>query len=110
MPRGTAYDAFKRDNLLLEFIRQHRGEANLVSSREVRSFLNEHGYQMARYSIGNVITRVMYERNAPICYSSSKGYYWAASRTEIEKTIADMKARQESLQEHIDHLRGFIVD
>lgn len=107
MARTKAIEVFKRDNLLLEFIKAHKGKANFVTSKEVGKFLAENGYKVL--NVGTVITKIMYERNAPICFLNSKGYYWATSREEIEITIADMKSRIASLNEHIEHLNNFII-
>lgn len=99
---------FKRDNLLLEFLKSHKGKSNMVTSKDVKKFLADNGYKTS--NVGNVISKIMYERNAPICFSNGKGYYWAQTREEIENTIADMEMRRASLQEHIDHLKNFIIE
>lgn len=104
------YDVFKRDTLVLEFLKKHKGEENRVTSYDIQKFLSDNGYSIKRNNVGTLVNKIMYERNAPICYSNTKGYYWAKTRSEIEKTIADMVMRQKSFQEHIDHLKNFIVD
>jgi hypothetical protein len=73
----------------------------------VKKFLADNGFKMT--SVYNAIIKIMYERSAPICFSNGKGYYWAQTREEIESTIADMEMRRASLQEHIDHLKNFII-
>lgn len=110
MGRTTKIDCFRRDSMLLEFMKKHKGEDNRVSSHEVKEFLKENGYYVKRNNVGTLINRIMYEFNAPICFSNVKGYYWAKTREEIGKTIADMEMRRASLQEHIDHLKSFIID
>lgn len=109
MGRGKAFDVFKRDSVLLEFMKKHKGEANIVSSKQISDYMNENGYSTSSAIVHSLIKRIMYERNAPICYTNTKGYYWASNRAEIQKTIADMESRQASLQEHIDHLKNFII-
>ena len=109
MARGKIYDVFKRDTLLFNWLREHKGEANKVTSHDVQKFLEENGYSIKRNNVGTLINKIMYERNAPICYSNSTGYYWATTREELEKTIADLESRRNSLQEHIDHLKGFMI-
>ena len=108
--RNKSIDIFKRDSLLLEFLKEHKGEENVVTSNTICDFLSEHGYKVKRNNIGTLVNKIMYERNAPICFSNVKGYYWAVRRCEIEKTIADMEMRRSSLQTHIDHLKNFIID
>lgn len=109
MPKMTTIDSFKRDNILLEFMKEHRGKRNNATSKEIADFLNSRGYETNTASVHSMVKRVMYERNAPICHINSKGYYWATSRDEIEATIADLEMRRVALQEHIDHLKNFII-
>ena len=109
MARGKSYNTFKRDTILFNWLREHKGEANKVTSLEVQMFLEDNGYKINKNNVGTLINKIMYERHAPICYSNSTGYYWATSREELEKTIADLDSRRKSLQEHIDHLKGFMI-
>lgn len=110
MSRGKLIDVFKRDSLVLEFMKEHKGEENIISSHEIQKFLSDNGYCVKPRNVGSLLNRIMYERNAPICYTNGKGYYWAKTKSEIEKTVADMKMRQVALQEHIDHLKQFIIE
>jgi hypothetical protein len=110
MGRIKSYDCFKQDSLLLEFMKKHKGNENVVSSKAICIFLNEHGYVVKTESVHTIIRRVMYEWNAPICHINSKGYYWAASREEILHTITDIELRILALQTHIEHLKNFIIE
>lgn len=110
MSKIKLIDSFKRDSALLEFIKQHKGKDNKVTSREIADFLNKLGYNTNPNSVHVRINRIMYERNAPICSVNAKGYYWAVSRAEIEETIADIENRRSALKEHIDHLKNFIIE
>lgn len=109
MARPADKKVFKRDTILFNWLREHKGEGNKVTAEEVQKFLMDNGYSVMRGNIGSLINKIMYERNAPICFSNTKGYYWATSRAELEKTIADLESRRNSLQEHIDHLKGFMI-
>jgi hypothetical protein len=109
MARGKSYDVFKRDTLLFNWLREHKGEQNRVTSHEIQKFLEKNGYSIKRNNVGTLINKIMYERNAPIVYANTKGYYWATTREELEKTIADLESRRNSLQEHINHLKGFMI-
>lgn len=109
MARGKSLKVFKRETALLEFMKNHKGKKNLVSSNEIRKFLSDSGCSVTKKSISGLIINIMYERNAPICYVNAKGYYWAQTREEIENTIADMESRIASLNEHIEHLRNFVI-
>ena len=109
MARGKSFSTFKRDTLLFNWLREHKGEQNKVTSYDVQSFLRENGYSIQRNNVGSLINKIMYERNAPIGFSNVKGYYWGTSREELEKTIADLESRRNALQEHIEHLKGFMI-
>lgn len=109
MPRGASYDVFKRDTILFNWLREHKGDGNKVTSAEVVKYLEEYGYSIKRNNVGSLICKIMYERNAPICFSNTKGYYWATTRDELERTISDLESRRNSLQEHIEHLKGFMI-
>ena len=109
MPRVKALTVFKRDTLVFNFLREHKGEENKVNSEEIKKFLGENGYSIKKEHIHSIVRKVMYDRNAPICFSNAKGYYWAKSRDELEMTISDLESRRNSLQEHIDHLKGFMI-
>ena len=109
MPRGNSLTVFKRDTLVFIFLREHKWEENKVNSEEIKKFLCENGYSTKKEHIHSIVRKVMYDRNAPICSSNAKGYYWAKSRDELEMTISDLESRRNSLQEHIDHLKGFMI-
>lgn len=109
MARLTEISAFKRDNLLLEFLKAHKGIENIVSRSEIADYLTSYGWTTRADYINGLVKKVMYQFNAPICYQNGNGYYWAKTRNEIEQTVADMESRQRALQEYIDHLRNFII-
>ncbi len=107
MARGKIYDVFKRDTLLFNFLREHKGKENIVSSADIENFLAENGYSHKKVSA--IVQKIMYEFNAPICSVNTKGYYWATSRDELLNTIEDLESRICSLQAHINHLKGFMI-
>jgi hypothetical protein len=110
MNKLSTYEAFKRNGILLEFIKEHKGKENIVTSEQIADFLNAKGYKTDRQYVHYLVNAVMYERHAPICYFNAKGYYWASNRAEIENTIADLERRKAALQEHINHLKNFIIE
>lgn len=110
MARTKSIDVFKRDSLLVDFMREHKGEENLVSSKEIKEFLDSVGYKTNINFIHSIIRKIMYERNAPICFSNINGYYWAKNRAEIEKTVRSMEDRIDAFRFHISHLKQFVVD
>lgn len=110
MPRTKSHITFKRDNLLVEFIREHKGRSQAVSSKEIAKYLSSKGYETTPWAVNTCVKHVMYDRHLPICFVNAKGYYWSVSKDEIQKTIADLSGRIEELQRHIDHLNSFIIN
>lgn len=106
----TQYETFKRDNLLVDFLFEHKGIQNIVSAKAICEFLNERGYHASLGSIHQIIRRVMFERRLPICSVNSKGYYWATSKEEIQMSIDDLQGRIEEMQNRIEHLKSFIIN
>lgn len=109
MPRGKSYDVFKRDTVLFNWLREHKGKINIVTSYDIQKFLADSGYHIKRNNVGTLINKIMYERNAPICYLNGSGYYWATTKDELKSTICDLEKRILSLQEHVEHLKGFMI-
>lgn len=104
------YDAYKRDNMLVDLLRKHRGAGNIISGAEITEYLNAHGYPSDKASINMLIRRVMYERHLPICSLNAKGYFWASNKAEIQVTINDLQGRIEEMQNRISILKSFIID
>jgi hypothetical protein len=102
-------NAFARDLLLLEFFKEHKGEQNIVSSKEIVAYLNSHGYKACVSGINTTIRNVMFTFNAPICHKNAGGYFGGQTRSEIEESISDIQKRIVALQKHIEHLNNFII-
>lgn len=106
----TAIQIFKRDNLLVDFLFQHKGIQNIVSAKEICEFLSERGYPSKPQCINAVIRRVMFERHLPICSANAKGYYWAQTKEKIQMTIDDLQSRIEEMTNRVEHLQSFIIN
>lgn len=109
MPRMKSVEAFKRNAQLVEFMKLHKGNENIVSSKEISDFLISKGWDSKPTHVHSYLRACMYEFNAPICYVNTKGYFWAVRSEEISRTIEDMQSRIKSLQQHIDHLNNFVI-
>lgn len=105
----TRAQTLKRDNLLVEFVKKHKGKDNCVSSKEIAEYLQENGYSLKSCSVNMVVRKLIFERCLPICSKNSKGYYWGMNRRDIETTISHLKSRIDELQNHIDILQNFII-
>lgn len=102
-------EVIKRDNILVEFLRQHRGGENCVSSEAISKYLNDKGYATRSDCVNSIVKKVMFERTLPICHKNSKGYFWAETREEIQQSIADLQGRIDEMQSRIEHLKHFII-
>lgn len=102
------YKIYKIDEIVYEFIRNHRGERNKVTGAQVLAEVKSHGYDLN--NVRQVIDRVMRERHAPICSAGRGGYWWAASRADIEIAIADAEAREKAFRERAKFFRSFLFD
>ena len=100
---------FKRDNLLVSFLLQHRGRENCVSSKKISRYLNENGCPTHSDAVHVIIRRIMFERTLPICHVNGKGYFWAETTEEIQASINDMQSRIDQMQLRIEHLQHFIM-
>lgn len=105
----TPTQMIKRDNALVQFIGEHKGLRNAVSSKDIEKHLNVRGFETKSACVNSLVKRIMFERRLPICSSNRKGYYWAETRTDITHTIADLESRITELQAHINHLKNFII-
>ena len=102
-------EVLKRDNLLVEFLREHKGGRSCVSSAEIAKYLNDKGYATKKQTVPSIIRKLMYERTLPICHKNSTGYFWAETREEIQASINDLEGRISEMQSHIEHLKSFII-
>ena len=102
-------DGFKMDMKTLEFLRANKGKENIKSRKDIKKFLDAEGYSLSEGSVPMLVDRIRVRFNAPICFINSKGYFYAASREEIQETIDDLERRRVALQEHIDFLKSFML-
>lgn len=110
MGRGTELNAFKRDNCLVDFIREHKGEANAVSGKEIARYLDENGFPTKTEQVHSLVSRVKIERGLPVCIASYSGYYWATSTKDIKQSIEVLQKRVDGILRHIEHLKSFLIE
>ena len=108
MARKGMVETIKSDNALVDLLAEHKGKANVISSREIAEYLTERGYPIKQGCVGMKVGRVMFERHLPICHLNSKGYYWASNKAELRESVADLESRIVAMQQHIEHLESFI--
>ena len=97
-----------RNDLLVMFLREHRGMENAVSVNEIQKFMAEFGFQVGEKYVAAIITKLKLERKLPICSRKHKGYFWAVRQSEIRTMIDDLASIRDSVQEHIDHLQKYL--
>ena len=100
----------KRDNLLIDYILQHKGKNNAVHAPEIAEYLNKNNFNVAVGGIHQIINKLKMERHLPICSTIAGGFFWASSMAEIKEFIDHLQARIDGLQEHIEHLKNFIME
>lgn len=106
----TEAQQVRRDNILVEYLCNHKGAENAASKHDIASYLEAQGYQQNTKCVGELIGRIAKQRHLPICSINGKGYYWPASKAELQATIADLESRIAALTEHIDRLKMFLPE
>lgn len=109
MKKLKRQDLVKRDNFIVEIVKSHRGLGNTISTKQICKELTDNGFAVSCGSLPEIIKKIAFERNLPICSSNTKGYYWASCRADLDHTIADLQSRIKALQEHIEHLQQFFI-
>jgi hypothetical protein len=100
----------RRDNILADYLFNHKGAENAVPKHEIAEYLAAQGYPTKDYSVGNLVRRIAEQRHLPICAINGKGYFWAASKADVQATIADLESRMAALAEHRDRLKAFVLE
>ena len=108
--RMKIIDCIKRDNLLVDFLLEHKGAENAVSSREISKYLTAVGFPIKAQSVHSAVSNLIDERRLPICSLNCKGYYWGRTKDDIMECISHLQSRVESLEEHIKHLYNFVIE
>ena len=108
--RTKSIDIIKRDNLLVELLLDHKGKDNALSRYEIANYLSKKNFPTKSQTVHSIIGKIMIERHLPICSLNGKGYYWAKTKADILSCIEHLQSRVDSLTEHIEHLKNFIME
>lgn len=100
----------RRDNLLTSYLFDHKGAENAVTKHEVARYLEEQGYPQKVGCVGELIRRIAVQRHLPICAKNARGYFWAASKDDLQAYIADLERRAAALTKHANRLKSFIFE
>lgn len=103
-------EVWEQDECVFEFLRRHKGESNKVTQKQIARHLRDNGFVLNDLSVSAIVGRIMEERNAPICSAGRGGYWWAASREDIDTAIADAESRIAAYKERIKFYESFILD
>lgn len=104
------YKTTKRDNILIDYILEHKGKENALTKYDIAKYLTEKGFSTKPKTVHCIVSRLMFERHLPICSLNKKGYYWAKNKDDIIACIDNLKLRIDGLNEHIKHLENFIIN
>lgn len=107
---NSRINAIKIENATIELLLQHKGVENVISTKGIIQELAKQGFQIQIGTMHAIVGRVIKERHLPICSLNSHGYYWAKTKDDILSCVSHLQKRIESLQEHIDHLKNFIIE
>lgn len=99
---------YKRDSLIVGFLRVHRGKANAVTMQNIADFLKEKGFNIHVRSIDPIVDKITLELNLPVLHCA-KGYFWANTQEEVLKNIAEYNNRIATMQTYITHLLKFVM-
>ena len=103
-------ETLKRDNLLVEYLLEHKGRENAVSRHDIAEYLTANGYAQKASTVHTLIASTIKERHLPICGIQGKGYFWAKTKADILASIDELQSRITAMQEHIEHLKNFIME
>ena len=104
------FDCIKRDNLLVEYLLEHKGREKAVSRYDIAEYLTANGYTQRASTVHILISSILKERHLPICSVNGKGYYWAKTKADILSSIDELQSRITAMTEHIEHLKNFIME
>ena len=101
---------FKRDNAIVDIIKNHVGVNNAIKSTELVKELSFLGYCEKKESIHTIMSKIIKERNLPIASSTKYGYWWRNSKEDFVIAIEELRSKARELYERIDHLSKFIIE
>lgn len=104
----TSVENLKIENMLIDFMIEHKGIENAVSSLELAAVLADKGLYIEKRSAGAKLIKLSVERHLPICHDAKRGYYWAKRKEDLLHSVDDLQKRMDALQERINHLQSFI--
>lgn len=103
-------DTFKRDNLIVNILKQHEGIENTIKSTELAKQLCDLGYKTKSESVHQIISKIIVERNLPIISSSSWGYCWGTRKDDFQVAIVELQNKVDELNNRINHLKKFVIN
>lgn len=103
-------ETVKRDNLLVEYLLDHKGRENAVSRYDIAEYLTANGYEQKASTVHLLVATILKKRHLPICSVNGKGYYWAKTKADILLCVDELQSRITAMQEHIEHLKNFIME
>lgn len=102
--------AAKRDAVLADFLFNHKGRENAVSSGEIAEYLTAQGYPTKANRSHSLVRHIADKNRLPICSYNSKGYFWPADKNDLQICIADLESRIATMTKHIDVLKAFLFE
>lgn len=108
--RKKRLNIYKRDNLIVDILKNHMGSENGIEGAEICKILSDNGFSIKKTHIRNEIERIRKERHLPIWYKKGCGFFWFGRAEEVKEAIAKLNSTINTLQDTIELLQRFIFE
>ena len=85
--------------LLVKGLRTKVGKQNAVTNKQICKALKEQGYKLNDARVRKLVQYIRVNHIVPLVIATSKGYYIATSKDEVEKYIRSLTERLNAIQE-----------
>lgn len=85
--------------LLVKGLRTKVGKENAVTNKQICNALKEQGYKLNDARVRKLVQYIRVNHIVPLVIATSKGYYIATSKDEVEKYITSLTERLNAIKE-----------
>lgn len=99
-------DEMKLLPMFIKGLQTKRGKSNAITNKRMREKLEAHGIKVPDSRVRKIINYIRNNDLVPMLCSTSKGYFVAASRKEVEDYLEGLKQRiqeQTRIYDSIEH-------
>lgn len=91
------YEKTKLLPIMVKCFLKHIGEENAITSREIKTKMEEHGYKISDVKIRKIVNTIRRYAMVPCLVSSGKGYYVADKVSQISDCIDSLQGREDAI-------------